>query len=75
MFLGMKGKSQVASVPLHLWVHCAHCRHHMFLIIIIEPGQRTTHTHTSALLPHSLERDGLKTRERVRGREAYKVRS
>lgn len=46
----------------------------MFLIIIIEPGQRTTHTHMGALLPQSLKRDGLKTRERVRDREAFKVR-
>lgn len=76
MFLGMKEKSQVVSVSLHLLVHRAHCRNHMFLIIIIEPGQRTTHTHMSALLPHSLKRDGLKTRERVRDRdrEAFKVR-
>ncbi len=73
-FLGLKGKSQVASLPLHLWIHCVHRRPHVFLIIIKELGQRTTHTHTSALLLHSLKRNGLKSRERVRGTEAYKVR-
>jgi len=67
VLLGMKEKSQVASVSLHLLVHSAHCMHHMLIIIIIEPGQRTTHTHMSALLPHSLKRD------RLNG-EAFKVR-